>query len=207
MTTKPPGKFIVLEGVRGAGCTEQLHRVAAGLRRQGIDLGLVSNPIISEITNAVIRYSSWVRTTDSVIDPRAELLMMVASRRITLDNAVKPALAEGSWIIADGFIEGDYAKYVVGKGVAADFFFMTAGETTDGVIPDLVLLLDIPDATSIARKSTGDDIALVVHNEQIRQFSVMPYHVLVDCTGTIEESTQAIVDAINEHFKEKGTAS
>ena len=94
------GKFIVLEGLEGAGKTTALNTVIAQLKALGVtDLVFTREPggtPLAEKLRNLIKYETEEPVTD-----KAELLMLYAARIQLIENIIKPALAQGKWVIGD----------------------------------------------------------------------------------------------------------
>jgi dTMP kinase len=95
-----------------------------------------------------------------VLDPahrgitvEAELLLMFAARAQLVREVLRPALAAGRWVLCDRFTDASYAYQGGGRGVEAARIAELERIATDGLAPDLTLLLDLPVAHGRARAS------------------------------------------------------
>ncbi|WP_114241274.1 dTMP kinase [Dyella sp. C9] len=149
MTRLSRGKFITLEGGEGAGKSTLLAGLQQYLVDQGVSLVQTREPGGTPLGEAVRAI---------VLDPaqrgmcaEAELLLMFASRAQLVRECIEPALAAGKWVLCDRFTDASYAYQGGGRGVAVDRIATLEQWATDGLRPDLTLLLDLPVATGRAR--------------------------------------------------------
>jgi dTMP kinase len=88
---------------------------------------------------------------NEALSPVAETLLMFAARAVHLDNAVRPALAAGRWVICDRFTDASYAYQGAGRGVSAGLLDQLAAAVHGDLWPARTLLLDVPVDTGLAR--------------------------------------------------------
>lgn len=143
------GKFITLEGGEGAGKSTLLAGLRQHLVAHGVDLVLTREPGGTPLGEAVRAI---------VLDPahrgmaaETELLLMFASRAQLVRECIEPALAAGQWVLCDRFTDASYAYQGGGRGVSVERIATLERWATDGLTPDLTLLLDLPVATGRAR--------------------------------------------------------
>ena len=93
-----------------------------------------------------------------LLDPRfdgmsadAELLLMFAARAEHLAQVIRPALAEGKWILCDRFTDATYAYQGGGRGLSAERIAVLEEWVQGTLRPDMTLLLDAPVAVGMAR--------------------------------------------------------
>jgi dTMP kinase len=67
-------------------------------------------------------------------------------------QVIRPALAAGHLVLADRFDLSTHAYQVAGRGLPADVVAAANGLATGGLVPDLTLVLDVPDGTGRARQ-------------------------------------------------------
>jgi dTMP kinase len=156
---RPPqgrGRFIVFEGGEGAGKSTQLKLLAAGLRELGLEVVTTREPGGSPGAEAL--RDLLVRGDAARWSPVSELLMMYAARSNHLETLIRPALARGAWVICDRFADSSRAYQGAGGGVAPDFIEAIDAYVVDGTQPDLVLVMDMPPQTGLARaEARGDE--------------------------------------------------
>jgi dTMP kinase len=143
------GRFITLEGIEGAGKSTVARALQAELERRGVPALLTREPggtPVAEALRAVLLEPSRER-----ISPAAETLLMFAARAVHLDNAIRPALAAGRWVICDRFTDASFAYQGAGRGVDEKLIEELAASVHAGLWPARTLLLDLPVGTGLAR--------------------------------------------------------
>ena len=145
---RPAGRLVVFEGAEGAGKTTQLRRLAARLAAGGVAHRVVREPGQTPVGDE-IRRLLLDPATDLV--PRAEALLFMASRAQLVEREVRPALAAGAGVLADRFFLSTYAYQGAGRGLSLDALRSANAVATDGLVPDVTLLLDLPVSDGLAR--------------------------------------------------------
>ncbi|WP_273383167.1 dTMP kinase [Actinobacillus porcinus] len=144
------GKFIVLEGLEGAGKTTALNTVVAQLKALGVtDLVFTREPggtPLAEKLRNLIKYETEEPVTD-----KAELLMLYAARIQLIENIIKPALAQGKWVIGDRHDLSSQAYQGGGRQLDKAFMQMLKESVLGDFEPDFTLYLDIDPALGLAR--------------------------------------------------------
>lgn len=146
------GKFIVMEGVEGAGKSSQCKRLAAALSAKGIPTVLTREPggvPLAEKLRELILNPAYSP------DALTELYMYVAARREHLNKVIIPALSSGKTVICDRFSYSTLAYQGYGRGIDLDFI-RTLNVQTVTVKVDIALFLDLPPAQGFARKGGVD---------------------------------------------------
>lgn len=142
------GRLIVFEGVDGCGKSTQAARLA-----QRLDAVLTREPGGTPL-GARLRGVLLDPSTGDV-DPRAEALMMAADRAQHVAMVVRPALSSGRHVVSDRFIGSSIAYQGFGRGLSVDELTQISGWATDDLVPDLVVLLDLP--AEVASSRVGDE--------------------------------------------------
>jgi len=165
--------FITLEGPEGSGKTSQLPRLADYLREQGYDVLTTREPggtIIGDQVRAVL-----TRLDNTAMQPRTEILLFLAARAQLVEEAIRPALAQGKIILSDRYADSTLAYQGYGHGVDLALLRLLLDFAPGGLRPDLPLLLDVDPAVGLSRRrSSGgewnrlDAYALEFH-QRVRQ--------------------------------------
>ncbi|MFY9268857.1 MAG: dTMP kinase [Candidatus Manganitrophaceae bacterium] len=173
MERKPlKGHFITFEGIEGSGKTTQLALLADDLERRGHAVVRTREPGGTKIGDAIRSLILDVRHQE--IDPKAELLLYFASRVQHLKEVVLPALAQGKIVLCDRFSDATLAYQGDGRGIPAREIEIIGRFATDGLRPDLTLLLDIDVKSGLARlKNRGEinrlDLETLSFHEAVRK--------------------------------------
>ncbi|MBC7842361.1 MAG: dTMP kinase [Gemmatimonadaceae bacterium] len=144
------GRLIVLEGGDGVGKTTQLPLVADALRARGLVVHTVREPGQTQVGQTI---RALLLHPDSRISPSTEALLFLSARAQLVAEVVQPALAAGEWVVADRFFVSTYAYQIAGHGLNAELVRQANALATQGIVPDLTLLLTLPAADAAARRS------------------------------------------------------
>ncbi len=144
------GRLIVLEGGDGVGKTTQLSLVASGLRARGLVVHTIREPGQTQVGQTV---RELLLNPDSHISPATEALLFLTARAQVVAEVVQPALAAGEWVVADRFFVSTYAYQIAGHGLDDGLVRSANALATQGIVPDLTLLLTLPVAEASRRRS------------------------------------------------------
>lgn len=148
------GHFIVLEGIDGVGKTTQVALLAEWLRAIEVPHLLVREPGGTPLGEAVRELVLGRPELD--VSPRSELLLLLAARAALVRDVLRPALAEGKTVVADRFALSTLAYQGYGRGIDVGQVRRALDVATDGLRPDLYVLLDLPlEAALQRRRSDG----------------------------------------------------
>ncbi|AIF99187.1 dTMP kinase [Alteromonas australica] len=143
------GKFIVVEGLEGAGKSSVIGLVKNTLIDAGISVELTREPGGTPMAEA-IRECVKHDWEESVAE-ETELLLMYAARVQLLKNRILPALERGCWVVGDRHDLSSQAYQGGGRGVDASTMQAISEIALGGFKPDLTLYLDVEPATGLAR--------------------------------------------------------
>jgi dTMP kinase len=152
----PRGWFITIDGPDGSGKTTQAAALARHLANLGLDVHVTREPggtWLGERLREIL-----LARTDSVAptDPLTDALLFNAARRQLVMEVVRPALAAGRTIVCARFADSTLAYQGYGAGVPLERLRALEVAATDGLKPDLTILLDVPVEEGLARKAPGD---------------------------------------------------
>ncbi len=133
--------FIVIEGIEGSGKCTLLRNLVERLRLDGRDVVVTREPG-GTATGEAIRTIFLDRTL--TIDPVAETLLVNAARAQHVAEVIRPALAASQFVLCDRFTDSTIAYQGYGRGVDLPKLVRLCDAATGGLVPDLVLLLDLP---------------------------------------------------------------
>ncbi|WP_289394681.1 dTMP kinase [Mannheimia haemolytica] len=144
------GKFIVIEGLEGAGKTTAHQVILKELEQAGINDAVMTRepggtPLAEKLRHLI------KHETEEAINDKAELLMLYAARVQLVENVIKPALAEGKWVLGDRHDMSSQAYQ--GGGRKLDRHLLeTLKESVLGTFePDLTIYLDLDPVIGLER--------------------------------------------------------
>jgi dTMP kinase len=198
------GKFITIEGIEGVGKSTNIDYLAGIIEANGYPVMKTrepgGTPIAERIRNILKEHG------DEPLPDVAELLLMFAARSINVNNAIQPALSNGTWVISDRFTDSTRAYQGGGRGFPRDSIEWLAAFVHGDLQPDLTILLDAPVEIAMQRADRrGDPDRFEVERaeffDRIRQSylqlaeSEPGRFVVVDCSLDLE----AVQAAISEY--------
>jgi dTMP kinase len=145
------GVFLTLEGLEGTGKTTNLTFITELLQQAGVDVLVTREPGGTPLGDAL--RDVLLNRHDVQIDPMAELLMMFAARAQHIGQVIKPALAEGRWVVSDRFTEASFAYQGAGRQLGAEAVATLEALVQGQLQPDLTFLLDIDPELGLRRAS------------------------------------------------------
>jgi dTMP kinase len=166
----PParGWFITIEGPEGAGKTTQAARLETWLRDAGLATIRTREPGGTRLGEQLRDVLLSAPNGDGPIDPLADALLFNAARRQLVAEVIRPALDAGTSVVCARFADSTLAYQGYGSGLDLETLRSLERIATDGLRPDLTILLDLPVEVGLARKTetidqtrfeTGFDVA------------------------------------------------
>ncbi|QIQ41938.1 MAG: dTMP kinase [Buchnera aphidicola (Microlophium carnosum)] len=136
-------KFIVIEGLEGAGKTHACIHIKNILKRNGIkNILLVRQPGSTPIAEDIRKLIKKKFNTDNLIK-ETELLLMYAARIQLVEKKIKPALKNGIWVISDRHDLSSLAYQGGGLGIKTNIISKLTSLFLKNFIPDLTIYLDV----------------------------------------------------------------
>jgi dTMP kinase len=203
------GRFISLEGGEGVGKSTQAKRLAQALQARGHEVVLTREPGGSPGAEAIRQL--LLQGDEDRWTPEAEALLFAAARADHVAKTIKPALAEGKWVLCDRFLDSSLAYQGGAGGVGMDVVRMLHTIGSGGFLPDRTLLLELPPEAGSDRASqrdggTADRIgarSTEYHSEVAASFHSIAIleperFRIVDASGSPEEVTERLLDVLGD---------
>jgi len=144
--------FITFEGGEGSGKTVQAKSLYRRLCRLSIPVVLTREPGGTPSGERIARLLKWSQDTD--ISPLTELLLFNASRAQLVKEVIRHGLESGKIVICDRYADSTTAYQSYGRGLDLEMVRMINNIATQGLKPDLTVLLDIMVEEGQARKAS-----------------------------------------------------
>jgi dTMP kinase len=209
------GRLIVFEGGEGAGKSTQLDRVMQRLSDAGVACAKFREPGGTPLGDGIRLLLLDPATT---MTPRAEALLFMASRAELVAQHVRPALAAGTVVLLDRFFLSTYAYQIAGRGLPATDVRSANLVATEGLVPDLTILLTLPASEGLARaerrsgpdRIEGSGAEFHAHVEAaFAEFATPDWQAIheecgpivsVDATGTPDSVLDRVLGVITNRF-------
>jgi len=209
----PASRFIVLEGIDGAGKSSQVEPLIAWLRGLGHDVTTCRDPGATAAGDAI--RAILLDRHDLQLAPTAEMLLYMAARAQLVNEVILPSLARGEWVVSDRYLLANVVYQGHAGGLDPDTIRQVGAVATGGLEPDLVLLLDVDLETAARRlarpldklENRGDEYRGRLRAGYLAEASRRPDRIaVVDATGdpaTVQANLRA---AVEHRFPELRTA-
>lgn len=142
--------FITFEGGEGSGKSVQAKALYRRLEKLAIPAVLTHEPGVTALGRKVARWLKWGHEID--ISSISELLLFNVSRAQLVTEVIRPNLESGKVVISDRYADSTTAYQSYGRGLDLAMVRAVNSATTQGLKPDLTVLLDIPVEVGLARK-------------------------------------------------------
>ncbi|WP_368229424.1 dTMP kinase [Aeromonas sp. R10-1] len=201
-------KFIVIEGLEGAGKSSAMRYVTDYLQAHGVArIECTREPggtPLAERMRAIVK-----EVHDERLTVEAELLLMYASRVQLVETLIKPALADGIWVVGDRHDLSSQAYQGGGRGIDANLIGAIKRAVLGDFKPDLTLYLDIDPAIGLQRaRHRGEldriELEQIGFFERTRQryleLAAADDSIQVIDAGLPPEQVKAAIEAALEHY-------
>lgn len=144
------GKYIVVEGLEGAGKTTAIKTIKRFFTEHKINYITTREPgatVVGESIRKILKDES----SKEILDPRTELLLFYAARIELITHIIKPALAQGNYVIADRFDLSSFAYQGGGRQIPIDVINYLSNFCVENLRPDLIIFLDVSPTVGLER--------------------------------------------------------
>jgi dTMP kinase len=182
--------LITIEGIDGAGKSTLASGLVQELRGRGVDAMLLREPggvVLAERIRALVKDPSLT------VSPRAEALLYAAARAQLVEEAVRPLLDAGTWVVLDRFVDSSLAYQGAGRGLGVDAVRAVNDFGTGGLSPDRTLLLRLDPAAGRARAASRGEAPDRLEQEGVDFFAAIA--VAYDDLARVEPDRIRVLDA------------
>jgi dTMP kinase len=198
------GVLIAFEGVEGAGKGTQLELARRYIQSKGREVVVTREPGGTGFGDRLREVILDPAT--GKVHPRAEALVFAAARTQLVSTVIRPAMAEGKVVLCDRFVDSSVAYQGFARGVGEQDILTLNAWATEGLFPDLVILLHIEPEEGLRRAGGNldrieiEEIAFhaKVSDAYLRIAEEHPdrFHV-VDASGTPEEVHERVREGLD----------
>jgi dTMP kinase len=198
------GKLIAFEGVEGSGKGTQIKLAQAFLRSRGREVLVTREPGGTQFGDRL--RETILDPATGTVDARAEALLFAASRAHLVSTVIRPALSEGKVVLCDRFVDSSVAYQGVARGLGEQDILTLNAWATQGLFPDLVILLHLEPEQGLARSASAldriesEDLAFhaKVSDAYLRIAEDHPERfAVIDATGGEEDVHKRVCEALD----------
>lgn len=200
--------FVSLEGIDGSGKSTQARLLAEAL---GPETVLIREP---GGTDAAERIRELLADPALELDPLAELLLFLAARADLTARVIRPALDAGRTVVSDRFADSSVAYQGAARGLGVGEVISLTDAATEGLWPDLTVLLRLDPEVGIQRADGSDRFeseglelqrAVAEAYEEIAQIA-SDRIAIVDADGSVEDVHRRVMEAVEAQLAEGRSA-
>jgi dTMP kinase len=148
------GRLIAFEGVEGSGKSTQLELLRQALEGRDREVVVTREP---GGTPAGERVRALLLDPEVELGPRAEALLFAAARAELVAEVIRPALERGAHVLCDRYLDSSLAYQGVARGLGRGPVEEVNRFATGGLLPDVVVLLDLDPAAGLGRRAGALD--------------------------------------------------
>jgi dTMP kinase len=164
---KAAGRLVSFEGPEGSGKSTQISRLAAHFQKTHREVITTREPggteIGEQIRNIIVHNSRG-----DEMCAETELLLFTAARAQLVREVIAPALLRGAIVLSDRFLDSTTVYQGIARNLAADPVSQINRFAVGNVMPDLTVVLDVPEEVSLARlKQRATDLPDRMERENV----------------------------------------
>jgi dTMP kinase len=196
--------FISLEGVDGSGKSTQARLLVEALGEGTVAIREPGG------TDAAERIRELLADPSVELEPLAELMLFLAARAEVTERVIRPALEAGRYVVADRFSDSSVAYQGAARGLGVGEVIGLCETATDGLWPDLTLLLRIDPETGLGRAESDDRFER--EGLELQQAVAEAYEeiaviasdrvTVIDANGSVEEVHARVMEAVRERSRD-----
>jgi dTMP kinase len=161
--------FISFEGIDGVGKSTQADLLEAHLVGLSREVVRTLEPGGSELGRDIRK----LLLHSGHVDARAEALLYAADRAHHVATVIRPALAEGKFVITDRYLDSSVAYQGAGRILGATEVRDLSMWAIQGLLPALTVLLDLDAASAVARRANTGDAPDRLEREKVEFFEAV----------------------------------
>jgi dTMP kinase len=193
--------FISLEGVDGSGKSTQARLLVEALGPETVAIREPGG------TDAAERIRELLADPTVELDPMAELMLFCAARADLTERVIRPALEAGHDVVSDRFSDSSVAYQGAARGLGVGEAISLCDAATDGLWPDLTLLLRLDPEVGLGR--AGGEDRFEAEGLELQRAVATAYEeiatiasdrvVAIDADGSVEEVHGRVMEVVRDH--------
>ncbi|PQO47122.1 dTMP kinase [Blastopirellula marina] len=200
--------FISFDGIDGAGKSTQRDLLTQWLTEQGHEVVLCRDPGTTEAGERV--RDLLLHRAELELHPRTEMLLYMAARAQLVDDVIRPAIAAGKTVLCDRYLLANIAYQGHASGLDLEDVRGVGKVAVDHVMPDLTILLDLPEDIAFPRLGKNLDrmeakgVAFMhrVREGFLKEAETYPHVAVIDASQEIDAIQKAIREAVSQRLKD-----
>lgn len=201
--------FITIDGGDGCGKSTQCERLGKRFQSRNREVVLCRDPGSTPLGDAV--RDILLHARELHIGNRSEMFLFMAARAQMVDDVIRPALESGKIVVSDRFLLSSLVYQGCAGGVATEAIRTAGRIATDGLMPDLAIVLDIPYEVAVDRvgrradpdrmERKGEAYHRRVRDGFLALAAADPeHHVVVDAASSPDVVENAVWRAVTSRF-------
>jgi dTMP kinase len=205
----PTPRFIALDGIDGSGKSSQIGPLVEWLQSRGCRVTTCRDPGSTPAGDAI--RAILLDRHDLHLAATAEMFLYMAARAQLVQEVIRPALDRGEWVVADRYLLANIVYQGYAGGLDPEVIRDVGAVATGGLMPELILLLDIDLAVSAARldrpldklENRGDGFRQKLREGYLAEAARQPDLIrVIAADASIDDVTARIRTAVGHRFPE-----
>ena len=196
--------FISLEGVDGSGKSTQARLLVEALGPETVAIREPGG------TQAAERIRALLADPALDLEPLAELMLFCAARADLTERLIRPALEAGRDVVSDRFSDSSVAYQGAARGLGVGEVIGLCDTATDGLWPDLTLLLKVDPELGLGRAKSDDRFE--AEGPELQQAVAAAYEeiaiiasdrvVIIDGEGSVDDVHDRVMKVVRPRLEE-----
>jgi dTMP kinase len=205
----PTPRFIALDGIDGSGKSSQIGPLVEWLQSRGCRVTTCRDPGSTPAGDAI--RAILLDRHDLHLAATAEMFLYMAARAQLVQEVIRPALDRGEWVVADRYLLANIVYQGYAGGLDPEVIRDVGAVATGGLMPELILLLDVDLAVSATRldrpldklENRGDGFRQKLREGYLAEAARQPDLIrVIAADASIDDVATQIRTAVGHRFPE-----
>jgi len=191
------GKFIIIEGIDGAGTTTQANLLTQKLQERGLPVLQTAEPStgpIGMMIRSILTRRLTLPAVEGGVNQHSLALLFAADRLDHLNTVIRPALAAGTHVVCDRYSPSTYAY----QGASMDDNQWLEGVDSGAMPPNILVYLAIQAEDALARIQNRGEATEIFEKEEFLKKVLTRYDTYVQAEERMEKTQVLVVKATLE---------